>query len=145
MLPGLTPGGRLDMASLVGAGVSAVEVAPGSQRFPSGHEQAEPGVVREARRAGLPGPLQGAGRLQGRTHRRDQGEPGTVTVRKRGPPRRFRLLLRLGGQVLTGHSCYLRPAPSPGWFWTQAGQATTACCAQEALSLVRGLLYSGPW
>lgn len=71
----------------------------------SGHEQAEPGVLRAARRAGLPGPLQGTGRLPGRAHRRDQGEPGPVAARKRGPPATsgFCLVLEFI-QVPTGHS-----------------------------------------
>lgn len=59
----------------------------------SSYEQAEPGVVCAASRAGLPGPLQGTGRLQGRAHRRNQGEPGPVGLpQKRGRLRYFRLL-----------------------------------------------------
>lgn len=84
--------------------------------FPlSGHEQAEPGVLCAARRAGLPGPLQGTGRLQGRAHRRDQGEPEPGAARKRGQARHFPLQLSLRVQVLTGHSSHPCPSPQSEW------------------------------
>lgn len=88
MLPGLAPGGGADMTSEAGAVASRVSMWPREPVFPqNNHEQAEPGVVCAASRAGVPGPLQGTGRLQGRAHRRNQGEPGPGAAEKRCPPR----------------------------------------------------------
>lgn len=88
MLPGLTPGGEANMTSGAGAVASGVSMWLREPVFPqSNHEQAEPGVVRAASRASVPGPLQGTGRLQGRAHRGNQGEPGPVAAGKRCPPR----------------------------------------------------------
>lgn len=115
-----------------------LEATRGTSPPLSNHEQTEPGVLRAAGRAGVPGPLQGTRRLQGRTHRGDQGEPGPVAARRRGPPRPFRHLLSLGGQVLTGHSRHPR-RPSIRWgLGPQAGRTTTASCVQETLSFSRG-------
>lgn len=68
-----------------GAGASTLLGAVGAFR-PSRHEQAEPGVVRAARRARLPVPLQGTSRLPGGAHRRDQGEPAGVARRRTRVP-----------------------------------------------------------
>lgn len=68
-----------------GDGASAVRARVGAFRR-SRHEQAEPGVVRAARRARLPVPLQGASRLPGGAHRRDQGEPAGVEPRRTRVP-----------------------------------------------------------
>ena len=102
----MTPAWRPPCCPALGQGTGLCDVTSRRRRlctssrragrpvFPqSSYEQAEPGVVCAASRAGLPGPLQGTGRLQGRAHRRNQGEPGPVGLpQKRGRLRYFRLL-----------------------------------------------------
>lgn len=52
---------------------------------PSSYEQAEPGFVRAASRTGVPGSLQGTGRLQGGPYRGNQGEPRPVALSQKRP------------------------------------------------------------
>lgn len=74
---------RASATSEVGAGDGASTLPSAASALGEDrHEQAEPGVVRAACRARLPVPLQGASRLQGGAHRRDQGESASVAPRR---------------------------------------------------------------
>lgn len=108
------------MTSPFGAGASySLELTRGVVYPQNYNEQAEPGVVCSASRAGILGPLQGKGRIQGGAHRRNQGEPGPVALpRNRDLTRHFRLLPGPGG---LGFSGFL---PAPGLLSGSPGAAS---------------------